>query len=253
MLIAFAVGVGIFVYRNAVMWTPLQRWYWDQYLSTQLMPMKANSPNGNYRLLAKVDRHGKQQLALDADVVSGPRQGRQLIPFTLSGQARQAGAADLVVDPVHYSGQQMAGGPGFDLAGTTNTVGAPLLRFLQGRVRCSRSSEILPFRWMLTSGHLHSSNPRGIGQWFPPLQTPQGWGTLSRDELNEKKGGPPAPHSCRMRPKKMPDRKTSSMRINELRLYQRRASSRQNSDRDARKIRVITIEIRLFMRSPSRL
>jgi hypothetical protein len=107
LLIAVAVGIGIFTYRNAVLWTPLQRWYWDQYLSAQLMPMKANSPNSNYRLLAKVDRHGKQQLALDADVVPGPRQGRQLIPFTLSSQARQAGAADLVVDPVHYSSQQV--------------------------------------------------------------------------------------------------------------------------------------------------
>lgn len=107
LLIAFAVGVGIFVYRNAVMWTPLQRWYWDEYLSAQLMPMKANSPNSNYRLLAKVDRHGKQQLALEADVVPGPRQGRQLIPFALSSQARQAGMADLMVDPVHYSSQQM--------------------------------------------------------------------------------------------------------------------------------------------------
>jgi hypothetical protein len=107
LLIAFAVGVGIFVYRNAVLWTPLQRWYWDQYLSAQLMPTKANSPNSNYRLLAKVDRHGKQQLALDADVVPGPRQGRQLIPFTLSSQARHAGVVDLVLDLVHYSSQQM--------------------------------------------------------------------------------------------------------------------------------------------------
>jgi len=29
-----------------------------------------------------------------------------------------------------------AGGPGFDPADTSITVGAPLLRFLQGRVRC---------------------------------------------------------------------------------------------------------------------
>lgn len=107
LLIAVAVGIGIFTYRKAMMWTPLQRWYWDQYLSTQLMPMKASSPNGNYRLLAKVDRHGKQQLALDGDVVRGPMQGRQLIPFTLSAKARQAGTVDLVVDTVHYSGQQM--------------------------------------------------------------------------------------------------------------------------------------------------
>jgi|SRR5579864_2220617 len=31
------------------------------------------------------------------------------------------------------------------------------------------------------------SRARGIGPWFPPLQTAQGWGTLSRGELNKRK------------------------------------------------------------------
>jgi type IV secretory pathway TraG/TraD family ATPase VirD4 len=107
LVIAVAIGVGVLTYRNAMVWTPLQRWYWDQYLSAQLMPMKANSPNGDYRLLVKVDRRGQRRLAVDADVVPGPRQGRQLIPFTLSSAARQSGETDLLVDPVHYSSQQM--------------------------------------------------------------------------------------------------------------------------------------------------
>jgi hypothetical protein len=107
LVIAVAIGIGIFTYRNAVVWTPLQRWYWDQYLSAELMPMKANSPNSDYRLLLRVDRRGQRRLAVEGDVVPGPRQGRQLIPFTLSSQARQSGATDLVVDPVRYSSQQM--------------------------------------------------------------------------------------------------------------------------------------------------
>ena len=80
LVIAVAIGVGVFTYRNAIVWTPLQRWYWDQYLSAQLMPMKANSPNSDYRLLVKVDRHGQRRLAVDADVVPGPRQGRPTDP-----------------------------------------------------------------------------------------------------------------------------------------------------------------------------
>lgn len=107
LVIAVAVSIGIFIYRNALVWTPLQRWYWDQYLSTQLMPMEANSPNSDYRLLVKWDQDGKQRLAVDADVVPGPRQGQQLIPFALSSRARQAGAWDLVVNSAHYSSKQM--------------------------------------------------------------------------------------------------------------------------------------------------
>ncbi len=46
-------------------------------------------------------------MAIDSDVVPTRQQTRQLIPFGLSPQARQAGATDLVVDTVHYSSQQM--------------------------------------------------------------------------------------------------------------------------------------------------
>jgi len=63
------VGVGIFTVQNGVMWTPLQRWYWGQYLNTEVFPTRASDPHGHYRLLAKVDRRGQQRMAVDADVV----------------------------------------------------------------------------------------------------------------------------------------------------------------------------------------
>jgi hypothetical protein len=35
MLITAVVGIGIFMYCSIQMWTPLQQWYWVQYLSTR--------------------------------------------------------------------------------------------------------------------------------------------------------------------------------------------------------------------------
>ena len=71
------------------------------------------------------------------------------------------------------------------------SMGAPLLRFLQGRVRWCGWLEIVPRRGSQTP--TTSSIPRTIGPWFPPLQRAQGWGTLSRGEHNEKQrvGHPP--------------------------------------------------------------
>jgi type IV secretory pathway TraG/TraD family ATPase VirD4 len=103
MLIAVVVGIGIFTYRNVELWTPLQQWYWTQYLTTKTLP----TARGDYKLLAKVDAHGKQLMALDADVVPGPMQGWPPAPFALTPKARQAGAVALKVDNVHYSSAQM--------------------------------------------------------------------------------------------------------------------------------------------------
>jgi len=103
LVLAIVAGIGIFTYRNVEVWTPLQRWYWIQYLNTKNFP----SPGGDYQVLAKVDRHGQRRMAVDADVMAGAPQGRQLIPFALSQQAKQAGAVELVVDTVHYSSRQM--------------------------------------------------------------------------------------------------------------------------------------------------
>jgi len=51
-VLAVVAGIGIFTYRNVEVWTPLQRWYWIQYLNTKNFP----SPRGDYQVLAKVDR-----------------------------------------------------------------------------------------------------------------------------------------------------------------------------------------------------
>jgi hypothetical protein len=60
----------------------------------------SRTTHGDYWMLDKVDRHGQHQIATDSDVVPIMRSGH-VIPFALSGQARQAGAVDLVVDTFH--------------------------------------------------------------------------------------------------------------------------------------------------------
>ncbi len=102
-LLAVVAGIGIFTYRNVEKWTPLQQWSWVEYLSTKSFP----SARGNYRMLAKVDSHGKQRMAVDADVMPGPQQGWPPFPFALTPQARQAGTVALKVDTVHYGSAQM--------------------------------------------------------------------------------------------------------------------------------------------------
>ena len=103
LLLAGVVGIGIFTYLNVEVWTPLQRWYWIQYLNTKNFP----SPRGDYQVLSKLDQQGQRRMAIDADVMPSPPHGRQFIPFDLTQQARQAGAIQLVVDNVHYSSVQM--------------------------------------------------------------------------------------------------------------------------------------------------
>jgi hypothetical protein len=102
-LLAVVAGMGIFTYRNVEKWTPLQQWYWTEYLTTKSFP----KARGDYQLLAKVDGHGKQLMAVDADVVPGPMQGWPPFPFALTPKARQAGAVALKVDTVHYPSAQM--------------------------------------------------------------------------------------------------------------------------------------------------
>jgi hypothetical protein len=103
MLIAALVGIGIFTYCNIELWTPLQQWYWVQYFNTKSFP----TARGDYKLLTTVDAHGKQLMAVDADVVSGPMQGWPPFPFALTPKARQRGAVTLKVDSVHYTSAQM--------------------------------------------------------------------------------------------------------------------------------------------------
>jgi hypothetical protein len=103
MLIAAVVGIGIFTYCNTETWTPLQQWYWVQYLNTKSFP----TTRGDYELLTKVDARGKQLMAVDADVEPGPMQGWPPFPFALTPKARQRGAVTLKVDTVHYTSAQM--------------------------------------------------------------------------------------------------------------------------------------------------
>ncbi|MCU1301096.1 MAG: Type secretion system, TraD, DNA-binding domain protein [Candidatus Sulfotelmatobacter sp.] len=100
-LIAGVLGFGIFVYEYWA-WTPLQRWYWYEYLATQTFP----SARGNYWLISKSDRNGHHSLAGDTDLVPDPS-GQHGIPFELSQQARQRGAVQLFLNSVPYSNAQM--------------------------------------------------------------------------------------------------------------------------------------------------
>ena len=57
LLIAAVVGIGIFTYCNIQMWTPLQQWYWVQYLNTKSFP----TTRGAYKFLTTVDAHSGRQ------------------------------------------------------------------------------------------------------------------------------------------------------------------------------------------------
>jgi hypothetical protein len=100
-LTAVVLGFGIFVYQYWA-WTPLQRWYWYEYLATQTFP----SARGDYWLISKSDRNGRHSVAGDSDLIPDLRR-QHVIPFELSQQARQGGAVQLVLDTVHYSNAQM--------------------------------------------------------------------------------------------------------------------------------------------------
>ena len=101
--LAACVGLVIWIYTNAEAWTPLQRYYWNEYLNTEMF----QGQRGDYSILETVDRRGQHRMATESDVVPAAKRGRQFIPFVLSNQARQAGAVDLVVDTVHYGSAQM--------------------------------------------------------------------------------------------------------------------------------------------------
>jgi hypothetical protein len=96
---AVLVGIVIFMFGNLEMWTPLHHWYRSEYLTTKMFLMT----RGDYQLLEEVDAHGKQFMALDADVVTGSMQGPPPSPFALMPKARQAGVVALKVDTVRTS------------------------------------------------------------------------------------------------------------------------------------------------------
>ena len=93
------IGIWTYLYGN---WTPLQRYYWNDYLNTEIF----RGGPGEYRILEKVDRRGQHEFAAESDIVPEARHG-QIIPFALSYSARQAGATGLVVGTVHHGSAQM--------------------------------------------------------------------------------------------------------------------------------------------------
>jgi type IV secretory pathway TraG/TraD family ATPase VirD4 len=103
LFLATATGILIWACLNAELWTPLERYYWNEYLNTEMF----GASQGDYWLLEISDRRGQHRIAVDADLVPTARHGRQLVPFILSDRARQAGAMELSIDTVHYGNIQM--------------------------------------------------------------------------------------------------------------------------------------------------
>ena len=100
---AGVVGIADFTYQEYQIWTPLQRWYFNEYSLAHDFPTQ----RGNYWLLTKTDRAGHHSVASNSDVVPDFRGRHNLFPFELSQQARQQGAVQLNLETVHYSSAQM--------------------------------------------------------------------------------------------------------------------------------------------------
>ena len=103
LFLAGAAGLVTWFLLGAVVFTPLQRYYWDEYLNTEMF----QGTGGDYRLLEVVDRRGEHRIAIDSDVAPAAVHGPDLVPFVLSAQARHSGATDLAVKTVHYGSAQM--------------------------------------------------------------------------------------------------------------------------------------------------
>ena len=84
--LAEAAGIVTWFSLNAAVFTPLQRYYWNEYLNTEMF----QGAKGNYTLLEVVDRRGEHRMAIDSDVAPARIHGPQLVPFVLSAQARHS-------------------------------------------------------------------------------------------------------------------------------------------------------------------
>jgi hypothetical protein len=83
---------------NWLVWTPIERYYLGTYLKCALLGTDRGS-SAQVRWLYKTTPYGKQELALDADVVPASSGGDRRIPMELSPAARQAGWTGLVQGP----------------------------------------------------------------------------------------------------------------------------------------------------------
>jgi type IV secretory pathway TraG/TraD family ATPase VirD4 len=103
LLLASGTGIAILVFLNGLMWTPLQRYYWNEYVNTEAF----QGSKGDYAVLEIVDRHGQHRMATDSDVVVAPRRAPLFIPFGLSSGAREAGSVELKLDTAHLGSAEM--------------------------------------------------------------------------------------------------------------------------------------------------
>ena len=83
---------------NWLVWTPMQRYYLGTYFKCGLLGTDPAS-RAEVHWLYKTAPHGKQELALDADVVPASSGGDRRIPMQLSPAARQAGWTGLMQGP----------------------------------------------------------------------------------------------------------------------------------------------------------
>src|ERR1035437_6946051 len=72
---------------NWLVWTPMQRYYLGTYVKCALLGTDRGS-SAEVRWLYKTAPHGKQELALDTDVVPACSGGDRRIPMQLSPAAR---------------------------------------------------------------------------------------------------------------------------------------------------------------------
>lgn len=86
---------GALVLCNWLMWTPIERYYLGTYLKCALLGTDRGS-SAEVQWLYKTAPHGKQELALDTDVVPASAGGDRRILMELSPAARQAGWTGLM-------------------------------------------------------------------------------------------------------------------------------------------------------------
>jgi hypothetical protein len=86
---------GALILCNRLVWTPVERYYLGTYLRCSLLGIDRTSW-AEVRWLNKTAPTGKQELAVDADVVRASSGGEGRIPLELSPAARQAGWTGLM-------------------------------------------------------------------------------------------------------------------------------------------------------------
>ena len=110
---AFVIGVlvffGISIYQATTQWTPLQRYWFPNYLKMQLAA-SLGFPPANYRLLEVEDRQGRHRLAVEADVApwKGSLSHGTTIPLFISNQAARLDLRLVLEPPQKYKNKELS-------------------------------------------------------------------------------------------------------------------------------------------------